>query len=291
MPFDRRAKFALLVACVTLIACGLGFRYAVSALNIYLRKQPIELRETFATLSRTIGPWSAYGEDEHFDKTMLDELGTHNTISRNYALNGNPRDGLLSVHLAYYTGMIDAVPHVPDRCFVAGGLEPVTLSDVFPLHLDTSAWHEDTGPANLATGKHYMLADHRDSFTNRLESVPMPVGDLDIRLTEFVRKDKPEFKWFGGYFFIANGRATANPRDIRLLAFMPSERYAYYCKVQIVYATTSATREKYIDLTSRFLSDFLPELMLRLPDWREVEHLSVPDNSRSSLAPPSRVPS
>ncbi len=271
MPFDRRAKFALLVACVTLIVCNVGFQYAVSALNIYLRKEPIELRETFATLSRTIGRWTAYGEDEQFDEALLQELGTHNTISRQYVLDGSPRNGVLSAHIAYYTGMIDAVPHVPDRCFVAGGLEPVTLSDVFPLAVDTSGWREDPGPINAASGARYMFAEHRDAFTNRLESVRMPVGDLKIRLTEFVRKDKPDLKWFGGYFFIANGRTTANPRDIRMLAFMPSEKYAYYCKVQIVYAAPNATRERYLELVSDFLTDFLPELMLRLPDWREVE--------------------
>lgn len=291
MPFDRRAKFALIVACITLLVCGVGFQFAVDALKVYLRKEPVELRETFATLSRTVGDWTAYGEDEQFDKALLEELGTTNTIGRNYALNGNPRDGLLNVHIAYYTGMIDAVPHVPDRCFVASGMEPVTLSDVFPLTVDTTSWRQDSGPVNVATGQRYNLAQHRDAFTNRLESVPMPVGDLKIRMTEFLRKDKPEIKWFGGYFFIANGRTTANPRDIRMLAFMPSERYAYYCKVQIVFASANATSDDYLRLTSDFLSSFLPDLMMRLPDWRQVEAASQQPNTAQHGTPSANAQS
>jgi hypothetical protein len=32
-----------------------------------------------------------------------------------------------------------------------------------------------------------------------------------------------------------------------------------------------ATSERYVELVSDFLQGFLPELMLRLPDWQEVE--------------------
>jgi hypothetical protein len=177
----------------------------------------------------------------------------------------------LNVHLAYYTGMIDAVPHVPDRCFVAGGLEPQTLSAVYPLTVDQSGWRADLGPRNVATGLPYMAVESRDAFTNQIELVRMPVGDLELRLTEFARKDQPNLKFFGGYLFIANGRATATPEDIRLLAFKASERYAYYCKVQFVYAAPGATRERFLELVSNYLSSFLPELMARLPDWQQVE--------------------
>jgi hypothetical protein len=90
-------------------------------------------------------------------------------------------------------------------------------------------------------------------------------------LTQFARKDQPSLHIFGGFLFIANGRVAATPEAIRALAFKPSERHAYYCKVQFVYMAPGATSERYVELVSDFLQGFLPELMLRLPDWQEVE--------------------
>jgi hypothetical protein len=168
---------------------------------------------------------------------------------------------------------------------VAGGLEPQTLSAVYPLTPDLSAWRQDAGASNVATGLPYMVVETRDAFTNRVQLVRMPVGDLELRLTEFARKDLPNMKYFGGYFFVANGRATATPEDIRLLAFKPSERYAYYCKVQFVYAAPGATRERYLELVSDFLTGFMPELMSRLPDWQEVEAREVAARSTATSQP------
>ena len=43
MSFDRQAPLALIVACVTLAVCGIGFRYAVHAANAFLEKKPVPL--------------------------------------------------------------------------------------------------------------------------------------------------------------------------------------------------------------------------------------------------------
>jgi exosortase len=270
-PFDQHSRLAFIVTCAALLACSLGFRYAIAALNIYLRKEPVSLRASFSLIPRTIGAWHAVGDDLIYDASMIEELGTGSYLDRRYAPEGEQSRGFLQVHVAYYTGMIDAVPHVPDRCFVAAGLEPRTLSEVVPLAIDMSGWKVDPGPINLATGQPYRIVEHRDAFTNQLEPVRMPMGDLSLRLTEFARKDQPGVSVFGGFLFVANGRATATPEQIRLLAFKPSERYAYYCKVQLVYAGPGATKEQYVALVSDFMKDFLPELMLRLPDWQVIE--------------------
>lgn len=283
LRFDARAGKALIACCATLLICGVGFRLAVAQLNIYLRKQPVEMRETFATLPSTLGSWTAFGTDVKYDEAMLEQLGTRNTISRSYVLNGDARGGLVNVHIAYYTGMIDAIPHVPDRCFVAAGLEPKTLSAEYPLAIDISQWPPDDGPPNHATGLPYHVAQLRDAFTNRPQSVLMPVGDIHLRVTEFTRKDQPGVNVFGGFFFIANGRATATPEAIRLLAFKPSERYAYYCKVQLVWAAPNGSLEDYLTLCSSIVQNLLPELMLRLPDWREVESRIPASQSTPSI--------
>jgi hypothetical protein len=59
---------------------------------------------------------------------------------------------------------------------------------------------------------------------------------------------------------------------VRLLAFAPSERHAYYCKVQFnMVGSASFTRQQFVDAVSTFFKDFLPDLMRCLPDWAEVE--------------------
>jgi len=271
MIFDRHAKLALVISCVTLLTCGVGLRYAVRALNIYLRKEPVKLREVFSTLPTVIGEWRQVGEDVRYDASMLEALGTHDTLSRAYARAGDGTRSL-NVHVAYYTGMIDAVPHIPDRCLVAAGFEQQTLPEVLPLALDQRDWFEDRGPPNLAKKESYKLVNRMDPIDGRAVEVRMPVGDMEIRVAQYGRKDMPNARMYGGFLFIANGCVTAHPEAVRLLAFMPSERFAYYCKLQfIAVGGASFTREEYVSLVSDFLDGFLPEVMRRLPDWQEVE--------------------
>jgi exosortase len=281
-PFDRRAPLALLVACVTLLVCGAGFRAGVASLNIYLRKEAVPPREPFSTISRTLGPWRAVGEDAVYDVAMIEALGTSNFLDRRYAPEGQQERGLLQVHIAYYTGMIDAVPHIPERCFLAAGFEQQSLSDVLPLRVDRSAWAVDPGPPNVASNTHYLAALREDPFTGALSRVRMPVGDLEMTVMQFGRKDWPGANIFGGYLFIANGRATARAEAVRMLAFKPDERAAYYCKLQFVYAAPGATREQYVALVSDFLTHALPEIMVCLPDWQTVERQMVSGPAGSS---------
>jgi hypothetical protein len=123
---------------------------------------------------------------------------------------------------------------------------------------------------NLATGQRYSIAQVQNAYTGT-QVVRMPIGEFKLRTTRFERDKQPNFQLFAGYFFIANGRVTPSPDDVRLLAFRPSEEYAYYCKVQFTYGAAGVTQEQFVGLVSEFLKDFLPELMQKLPDWTEVE--------------------
>jgi hypothetical protein len=179
--------------------------------------------------------------------------------------------------LAYYTGMIDTVPHVPERCFGAAGFNVKTQPENLKLRIDRSEWSVDSEFTNLATGDSYWLAGAKDVFTGRIQPVRMPVGDFFVRTTEFEDPEQPNLRIFGGYFFIANGRSVWTPTDVKAFAFDPRERFAYYCKVQFTYVANDANAEKYVELVSEFLKDFLPELMQRMPDWAEVERRGAPE--------------
>ncbi len=50
LRFDGHAKAAFVAACFTLILCGVGFGAAVKALNVYLKKEPVELRHELSII-------------------------------------------------------------------------------------------------------------------------------------------------------------------------------------------------------------------------------------------------
>lgn len=270
--FDRRAKFAFVLACFALVAGRIGFRMGADHLNIYLQKKPVELRDHFDNISTTLGSWQAVGEATKLTEEMVEELGTKWYLDRQYARNGDPRQGLVSLHIAYYTGMIDAVPHVPDRCFVAGGFNIRVNPINYPMTLRRVGWRKDPTHVNRATGQAYETAVYRNPITGRSTTVRMPVGDLALRTTEFSHTDMPRARVYGGYFFIANGRATATPEGVKLFAFKKSEEYAYYCKIQFIASGAKDFQaEQFVALSADLLEALLPELMRCLPDWAETE--------------------
>lgn len=273
MRFDSSARIALVVAAVTLLVSGLGFRAAIGRLNLYLRKEPVQLRLPLATMPSIVAPWRQAGEDRLFSAAVVEELGTQQYLDRFYLRSDDRADGL-HLHVAYYTGMIDAIPHVPDRCWVAGGLVPVTSPRVVPLEIDDSLWTPSDAPLNNATGEPYRRTDAVDPTSGRIVSVHLPIGDFALRAIEFQRDDRPEERLIGGYLFLANGRVTASALDVRALAFERTDRHAYYCKVQIAMSTSAddETRwEQFEERSSELLGALLPHLMRRLPDWPEVE--------------------
>jgi hypothetical protein len=278
MIFDRRAKPALIVACLTLIVCAVGFRAAIAALNIYLKKEPVSLRDNLSDIPRRLGQWEAAPADVQLAKEMVEELGTEQYLNRSYFLRTKTGSCEMGLHIAYYTGMIDSIPHVPDRCMVAAGFDAVSRPQVVSkLSVNTAAWIPSDVPPNRATGIPYSSLTYSHYITGKPVTVHMPIDDLGLRFTEFARKLPPKIDVFSGFFFVANGRTTPIPEDIRALAFDRTDRYAYYCKVQftMVRENADADADVFQQRVTDLLQSLLPELMRCLPDWPEIEARSA----------------
>jgi len=273
LPFDRSARLAFILVCLVLVASGVGFTFAVQSLNVYLKKKPVPMRQHFDNISLTLGNWEAIAEGDKLSEEMVEELGTDKYLDRRYALEGEPRKGNVALHLAYYTGMIDAVPHVPDRCFVGAGLNITTPPHNVPLTISRQAWREDADLVSLATGEPYQYVTCIDDITGRVQTVRMPQGEFKLRTVEFSDKKDPGQRIFGGYFFIANGRVAHTPEDVKKLAFIKSEEYAYYCKIQLSMSGSGRQfdEERFVAMAGDFIQVLLPELMRCLPDWADVE--------------------
>ena len=274
------------VALVSILVLGaVAIPVVISQLEIYLRKESVPLRRTLNTIDDDLGRWDrAKGkdgepkEDAVFGVEMIEGLGTELYLDRWMTSRG--RD--VNVHVAYYTGMIDDVPHVPERCWDANGLTQSISPRVVDLDLDFKDASTVGSPVNRATGEPYPMVD----ILELGEPVPvhLPVGGPRMTITQFDLDDKkPRLKQVGGYFFIANGRMAPSAGDVRMMAFDPSEKYAYYCKVQLTYQGTvrsgqddDAVVEEFLEIAEDLLPRLIPEVMHCLPDWPEIEGSAKP---------------
>ncbi len=288
MIFDRQAKMAFIILCISLLVCGVGFRAAVKYLNISLQKQPVELREHFATIPRAVGHWKAVGDDVVLDNATVDTLGTTLYLDRTYTRKDS-EDQLvvLQVHLAYYTGMIDAVPHVPDRCMEAHGMDQQSLPVNLPLDIDQSNWIRDPNLIHRKSGEPYPTAMYSHHVTGKPIRVRLPLGEVKLRTTLFGIPGDPDGRIYAGYFFIANGITTPNPWGVKRLSFDPRDKYAYYCKMQFTMSGgQELTQEKFRDAVRDATEVLLPRVMACLPDWPSVERLTEDSSEESTQVSP-----
>jgi hypothetical protein len=268
---------------------GAGMKTAIDMMHVVLHKRPIyaegdrALRAVPAETER----WVRADKDtiEHAD--VQEELGTENYLTRVY-VEKTPRPGtpprVVQLHAAYYTGMIDTVPHVPDRCFVGGGASVVGGPWVVDVPLDTSGWLPAQDLPHSLAGRVFtqrLSYDYSTAGRGRRVNLPIDLGPgkpLQLRVTEF--KMPKGGRRFEGYFFVANGGWVSSAERVRGLAFDLSTDYAYYLKIQVG-SSGVGSAEELAAAAADLLNDLLGELMTCVPDWVRVEQGEwPPDNPR-----------
>lgn len=257
------------LAAVGLLAFGaVGFSAAVVHYKLMLRKEPIYPADgrLLTTIPSETASWVRLRADRRENPEVEQTLGTQNYVSREYIRRdtiGTDNPVVIDFHAAYYTGMIDTVPHVPDRCFVGGGLGIGKLLGDLPLPLDQARWSTFNVPES-----------YQDTIVTMRSSggsyVRLPRDPKNIRLRTMQFLDKGGRPFYAGYFFIANGGTVSKAEDVRLLAFDLKTRYAYYLKVQFTSATV-ANGEELAKAAAGMLDELFPDIMLCTPDWVDVE--------------------
>lgn len=284
MQVERSAIQGYIAAIAVLVLGAVGFRMLVAELNIHLMKERVELRRPLDTIPTKLGRWERIGQDSVFADTLIEELGTRSYLDRAYAIEGDPAKGYVHVHIAYYTGTIDAVPHIPERCWAVSGLELTRNSQGVEIGIDRSEWRPYEGP--VAVEAPYFVAEVRDPITADIEWVTMPLGDIAATTIEFQDPKKPEERRVGGYFFIANGRAVSSSYGVRQAAFNLRDKYAYYCKIQLTKRGKVATPDgSLLDPfkadAAEILDELIPHVMRSLPDWPTYEEMSRGDREQA----------
>lgn len=290
MNWRALAHPAFLAATLTMAGAAMGMKTAIDLLHVVLHKRPIyaEGGRGVRAIPTETSRWVQIGQDAVERPDVQEELGTDNYLTRAY-IEKQPAPGVaprvLQLHAAYYTGMIDTVPHVPDRCFVGAGFSIVGGPWVLDVPMDTSAWAPATDlPPSLA-GRVYttrLSYDYSTGGRGRRVNLPIDMGPgkpLKIRVTEF--KGPKTGRRFEGYFFVANGGWVSSAEGVRFLAFQQSSEYAYYLKIQVG-SSSVGSAEELAAAAGDLLSDLLGELMTCVPDWVRVEQGEwPPDNPRA----------
>ena len=282
MIFRSDVKYAYGSILLILLVGVISIPVMIARLEIYLQKEPVELAENLSTISVPIGSWSrARGSDGEpvadtaFGAEMIEGLGTDTYLDRTYQSGSRQ----IHVHVAYYTDQIDDVPHVPERCWDAAGLDQSMPATTFDLDLNfNEAILDESSFVNGATGRPYRRLERTNAIGDPM-IIHLPIGEAQMTITEFQTNPKnPRVRQVGGYFFLANGRLAPSAKDVRLLAFDPREKYAYYCKLQLTYRGTVQSGEaddavvsEFVEIAEDILPDLIPEVMRCLPDWPAIE--------------------
>jgi exosortase len=273
--FGSNTRTAFFTAIVILVGGGLFIQTAARSLGVYLEKEPVAPRFALDTIPYKVGPWFSSREMERrMDDAGVEQLGTERYLTRQYFNSDEPGSPPIQLHIAYYTGHIDTIPHVPDRCLVAGGLTQEQAEPInYDVEIDQSQWTID--PDNTLDGQPYRLVG-LERVDGLEETTRMPVGEFKLRTTRFGEPKNPDVSVFAGYFFIANGRLTPDPWGVKLLAFKPEDKKAYFCKVQLTTAWNKPlSTERFIDMSTSFLESMIPEIARCLPDWVDVSAETV----------------
>ena len=154
----------------------------------------------------------------------------------------NAPDAIMKLHMAYYTGLVDTVAHIPDRCYVADGYEPSeydTVAGPFGTYADGS-------PRNAE-----FRFIHFDDQTGQ------------GRVSNYV-----------GYLFHVNGGYESNPLQVRYKLQNLFEKFGYYAKVELMISVNPKeplSKEKIAAAMKDFMTVALPDAERVLPDWQQVK--------------------
>lgn len=284
----RRPSYLLSIAIM--VACGASMTAGIHYAGIHLRKKPIEAPGNRALISvPTETPhWKQVGTDKLESAEVEETLGTKNYITRTFIrTDRKPDQGPmeLQLHAAYYTGGVDTVPHIPERCYVGGGMTALR-TEIVPLTLDPSLWSLHPGVENAEKAGVYRQRVPNWSPDGAGSSVTLPrdPGTMKLRVTEFATgANKSSPKIYAGYLFIANGGHVSSAEEVRLLAFDLKSDYAYYLKVQFTSRSVHSP-EELAEQASSLMGELIPEIMRCVPDWVEVEAGRYPPKEESKNA-------
>lgn len=268
---------AFLLAAVVLLVAAVSLNGAVEFMQLHFRKERVELRKPLSELPRQLGPWVQVSTDAPIDHEIEQVLQTREYIFRDYvdtrrvspdvlaafdnktlteqrglaaALQAKDPAAVINVAITYYTGMVDTVSHIPDRCYIADGYEPTNY--------ETPKWSALQG--KTPDSDDYVRFINFEDRTPSRKAVTKNVA----------------------YFFHSNGDYVGDPLGVRARLQNLLEQHGYYAKVELM--MLSNDRETCAQVMNDFLTNALPELEKCLPDWAAVKNAAKAPAGKQPVA-------
>lgn len=272
---------AFLAAAMLLGVCAATLNTAAAFMKLHFKKQPCAMRVSSLRqgIPTTLGKWVMVSTDEAIDPEVEQVLGTSQYIFRDYvdssrvsdeeikqlkSVPARSRDAMirdiqsrhpaavLRAAITYYTGLVDTVAHVPERCYVADGFE-VKSHDDYQMTLKH--------PGGETTAVPFRFVSFQDSSNLGAE-----VADVSRNV---------------GYVFHCNGAYENDHLAVRARLQNLFEPYGYYAKLELMTAVvpSPAARQYAIDANDKddskeamvdFMTQMLPEFEKCMPDWKAL---------------------
>jgi hypothetical protein len=255
---------AFLTVTAVLLLAAVSLNGTARYMKLHFRKDRVELRKKLTELPPVVGAWRQVSTDTAINPETEEVLGTKDYIFRTYVDTRSPavtpallegfKDqnidqqerlaariqsadpyAVLRVAVTYYTGMVDTVAHIPNRCYVADGYEPAR--DVL-ASWECLASRPGSGKVNYI---------NFEDATPQRRAVTKNVA----------------------YFFHSNGEYVSDPLGVRKKLQNLMETHAYYAKVELLLIADN--NEMVEEKMNDFLTSALPEIEKCLPDWQQVK--------------------
>ena len=282
---SRWKQPGFIVAVVILAVAAVGLNAAVNTLQLHFKKLPVALRHDLPTIPVDLGTWVQVTHDEPLPKDVQEALATDHYIFRSYVdrtkvspsvlagfegltpqqrserfarLQLEHPDACITMAVTFYTGLVDTVAHIPDRCYIADGFEPSSYT--------TPKW--DIGPNRLGKGP-------TDDPRIEVRFIGFEDQTAAARVTRRV-----------AYFFHTQGHYESDPLAVRKRLQDLFKRHGYYAKVELM--TQIKDADKCQVVMADFLRSALPQVERCLPDWAAVENGKPAEPAKPSIASTGR---
>lgn len=230
------------MACAILLAI-LTVSFKIMAKGYTFRKLSLPLRADFREMKKDrLSPYR-FIDSQEIPPDMISQLGTDKylqwVVQEPDRPGGGERGRPISFFVTYYTGMADAVPHIPDTCYRGSG-------------------HEIVGKSATEV----VVASKDNEIT-----VPLQV--LEFRKRSALSQSERVVL----YTFHSNGQFRENRTAVRLAIGSLTDRYAYFSKVEVSVDIEPGrfTKEQAVEAARRFLKVAIPVLLEdHWPDWEAV---------------------
>lgn len=273
------------VAFILMGICAATLNTAASLIKLRWQKQAAPLRVNLKDgISPKLGHWVMVSKDQGIDPEIEQVLATREYVFRDYVdsskisdaeitlikeasskdrdlhlseLQRNKPEAVIRMGLTYYTGLVDTVAHVPERCYVADGFEVKEYEE----QPTTAGTYADGSPRQV----NFRFVGFEDQ-TGMGASVDRVARNV-------------------GYVFNCNGSYTSSPFEVRGRLQNLFERYGYYAKIEIMTAAPlpvdfyrgnfeANNHDKSVAAMKDFLTEVLPDLEKCLPDWNALHQQS-----------------